>query len=378
MCDFLFISTNVWTPWGGSEVLWYKTAIMLKNNGYHISAYLKQWNPIPFHYMELLNAGVEIKFHENNSNNARPTWLKKVLKRIKIKLKINYDREDWLNMFNPNHVIISLGDHQEGLNLTSRLRKKGMKYSLIVQLAKESHIPYDNLWESFKEQYTNATKVYFVSKQNRDIIEIACATKLNNAEIIFNPFIWPSVVPKFPSFESYRMALVGTLTIIHKGQDLILEVLSKDKWRKRNLILNLYGRGKNENYLKGLVNFFSLDKVVFHDFEQSKAKIWSENHVLILPSRMEGMSLALLEAIAYERVPIVTNVGGAREIIMDNETGFIAKAPTVEFIDEVLERAWQQRKKWESIGKKGADYLKKLVFEDPIKSFSCKLENLIS
>ena len=104
--------------------------------------------------------------------------------------------------------------------------------------------------------------------------------------------------------------------------------------------------------------------------------IWKKNHALILTSRYEGLPLALVEAMLCKRTGIVTNVSGNPEVIIDNETGFLAKAAVPEFVDEALERAWSRRNEWEEIGIKANKYIKSIVSEDPIDSFFKEIESL--
>jgi glycosyltransferase involved in cell wall biosynthesis len=96
-------------------------------------------------------------------------------------------------------------------------------------------------------------------------------------------------------------------------------------------------------------------------------EIWKHNHAFLLPSRQEGMSLALIEAMMCGRVPVVTDVGGATEVIEDNVSGFIALASHPQLLDEALERAWACRANWEEIGKCAYDRIHTLIKENPSK-----------
>ena len=60
----------------------------------------------------------------------------------------------------------------------------------------------------------------------------------------------------------------------------------------------------------------------------------------LLPSRAEDAP-ALIEAMLCGRMPIVTDVGRASDLIDDEDHGFVAPAATVPLIDDALERAWQ-------------------------------------
>jgi glycosyltransferase involved in cell wall biosynthesis len=103
-------------------------------------------------------------------------------------------------------------------------------------------------------------------------------------------------------------------------------------------------------------------------------EIWASNHILVLPSRYEGLSLAMVEAMMCARPVIATDVGGHSEIIEDGVTGFLAKAPTVASVAEALESGWARRAEFEEIGLAAAKRIREIVPADPVGIFSSKLQ----
>ena len=73
-------------------------------------------------------------------------------------------------------------------------------------------------------------------------------------------------------------------------------------------------------------------------FETDKVKIWKKNVACIMPSRMEGQSLAMLEAMSFGRMIIATAVGDAPRLIKDGETGFLIDAPTFALLIPCLKK----------------------------------------
>ena len=134
-----------------------------------------------------------------------------------------------------------------------------------------------------------------------------------------------------------------------------------------------YGDGIRERGLRNLKQYLDLTNVTFAGFTDRSEEIWGQCHGLILASRMEGLPLALVEAMLCGRLSIATDIGGNAEVIEDNVSGFIAKAPSVELIDEALERAWQRRDEWEAIGKVAAKKIRELIPRDPVQIFFDKL-----
>jgi glycosyltransferase involved in cell wall biosynthesis len=144
---------------------------------------------------------------------------------------------------------------------------------------------------------------------------------------------------------------VGNLLVVHKGQDLLLSVLQASKWKEREWTLNVYGDGSDRAYLEALTAFYRLeDRVIFHGRVSNIRQVWEQNHVLLMPSHMEGMSLAIVEAMLCGRPVMATDVGGASEWIENGNSGWLAAAPTISLLDEAMERAWQDKLKWEGMG----------------------------
>ena len=66
---------------------------------------------------------------------------------------------------------------------------------------------------------------------------------------------------------------------------------------------------------------------------------------------MEGMPLAVVEAMLCGRICIVTDVGGNAEWITHGINGFLAKAPSTKSILEALKHAWSEKEQWDEIAK---------------------------
>jgi len=170
-----------------------------------------------------------------------------------------------------------------------------------------------------------------------------------------------------------RFACVARLDPIAKGQDILFEVLATQRWRDRRWQLYLYGEGRNRQVLEHLAKRLEIsDRVVFSGFE-SVEKIWAANHVLVMPSRFEGMPLALVEAMLCGRPVIATDVAGHAEIIEDGVTGFLADAPTTRAVASALERFWVRRDEAEEMGKAGILKIRQMMPIDPVRVFSDKL-----
>jgi glycosyltransferase involved in cell wall biosynthesis len=118
------------------------------------------------------------------------------------------------------------------------------------------------------------------------------------------------------------------------------------------------------------------DRVVFAG-HKTVEEIWASNHVLVMPSRNEGLPLAIVEAMLCARPVIATDIAGNSEVVEDGITGFLAGAPTVPSVANAMERFWVRRAMMEEIGKAGAKKIRQLVPPDPVRVFTEKLKTLL-
>ena len=85
--------------------------------------------------------------------------------------------------------------------------------------------------------------------------------------------------------ERLRLACVGRVDPREKGQDLILRVLARERWRGRPVTVSFFGGGDHLQGLKAMAEYHRLANVSFHGFVHDVESIWNEHHALLLASR---------------------------------------------------------------------------------------------
>ena len=95
-----------------------------------------------------------------------------------------------------------------------------------------------------------------------------------------------------------------------------------------------------------------------------------------MPSRFEGLPLAIVEAMLCGRPVIATDVAGHSEVIEDGVTGFLAHAPTSASLMEAMERFWVRRDDAQMLGDAGSKKIRTLMPADPVRVFSDKLTSI--
>jgi glycosyltransferase involved in cell wall biosynthesis len=203
--------------------------------------------------------------------------------------------------------------------------------------------------------------------------------ELGNAEVVYNPCkLSGENVPEYPTIENgYRIALVGRIECFHKGYDLLLEVIKAEKWKKRNVQFTLYGNGPHTELIKQNCKRMDIKNLKLSGYNEDVLEIWKQNHLLCMPSRMEGQALSLIEAMWCNRAAVVTDVGGATELIDEGVSGFIAKWATVDEIDNALERAWSRREEWKIMGENAGTALRSKYPADAVGYFNERVKDIL-
>jgi glycosyltransferase involved in cell wall biosynthesis len=338
-----FIATMSGSPWGGSEELWYRVAKEFLKSDYSVQVIVRHWSPLPGAVVQLEKLGASVNFVKGLSLFDK---VRNVLSKKSLLTEISSSQEA-LESFKPDLTIISQGANIDGLPWMDFCCKKSLKFVTIAQAASESIWPDD---------------------ARADLLIASFEKSLAN---------YSTILPYPEMKENYKLAMVARLEPKAKGQDILFETLSDQKWKSRNMAVSLYGNGPNERALKRLRDYFGLKNIEFCGTDHPK-KIWQGHQALILPSRFEGLPLSLVEAMLSGRFGIITDVSGNCEVVKDNINGFVAAGPNAFFLDEALERAWQRREEWEHIGKNAAEYIRTIVPADPIRHLYLQLQSLIS
>jgi glycosyltransferase involved in cell wall biosynthesis len=218
-------------------------------------------------------------------------------------------------------------------------REKGVPYFSIVQSLPESRDLDPNARRLLGGFYDSAAGVGFVSERNRDVLARSLGSALPNAFIVRNPVRDLGVVP-MPPMGTRRLACVGRLDVGSKGQDVLIEALSRvdaEDWR-----LSLYGEGDDHALLRDTADRLGVgDRVHFRGFCDI-ADIWAAEHVLVSASHYEGISTAAVEAMLAARPVMSTDVGGIREWVTDGVEGLIIDRSSVDQVADGLRRLFRQ------------------------------------
>ena len=361
---FTFVSTCP-ELWGGSEELWAGAAAVLAERGHRVTAYKTGVDSSHPRVRRLESLACPVV------NLRRPPYVPQPLVTRSHLLVLAAH----LTARRPDLLVVSQGDNFDGLHFGYLSRKLRLPYTLVTQKATDHFWPPDRSRNYRNGVFVDAARCFFVSEHNRRLTEDQNGATLTNAEVVRNPYLVPADGPlEWPGGEGdgLRLACVARLYLLDKGQDILLRVLARERWKARRLHVSFYGRGWNREGLVSLAERLGVRNASFEGQTDDIAGIWKRHHALVLPSRAEGLPLSLVEAMMCGRPAIVTNVGGNAEVIEDRVTGFLA-APSEESLDAALEEAWSRRGELREMGRVAAGRIRELVPPDPAAVFADKL-----
>jgi glycosyltransferase involved in cell wall biosynthesis len=374
----LFISTLPGYDWGGSELLWSQSAIRLCEMGVKVSVSVAYRRSEPEIISQLERAGCTI-VRRGAPNRLPPpaplaTRAKRWLRRKFVTIRQSESTEsDLIN--DADLIVISQSHCIDGLPWMLTCLEASRPYVTIAQSGHFLLYHGDEMAASLEKGLNGAKTNFFVSQNNRRELENYLAVTLSNVETVWNPFQvrYDSDLPWPDDSGTLRLAQVARLYPPAKGQDILFNVLNMPKWRQRDVRVTLFGSGLNQTQVKKLALFLNLENVEFGGFSGDIQSVWREHHALLLPSRIEGLPIALVEAMLCGRPAVVTDIAGNTEVIEENVTGFVALAPSVVEFDAAMERLWQNRHRLREMGAAAASRIRSTFPEDPVGSFCERL-----
>jgi glycosyltransferase involved in cell wall biosynthesis len=375
---FVFISGN--RGWGGSEELWSATAAVLASDGHSVTVFKSNVNDSEPRIRRLRALSCRIRdlarfplmprrlFALLRLLSSGAAYAHEIL-RLSIGLVLSR---------RPDLVVLSQGGNHDGYPLAEVCRRLNLRYAIVSHKASELYWPADSQQKTIAAVYRAARACFFVSEHNRRLTEEQLGFALPRAVVVRNPFLvpWEPRTDWPDDRREWRLACIGRLHPKEKGQDLLLRVLARERWRARPLSVTFYGDGQQRASLERMARNLGLDSVTFAGFVNDVPAIWNAHHGLILPSRCEGLPIVLVEAMLSGRVPIVTDAGGNAEVVDDGATGYIAAAATEDALDDALERAWNERQRWRGIGAAAAMRIRTLIPREPDRCFAKQLVEL--
>jgi glycosyltransferase involved in cell wall biosynthesis len=158
----------------------------------------------------------------------------------------------------------------------------------------------------------------------------------------------PERVPGFGE-RRHDVVFVGRLTE-YKRPDRMVEVLRRLRQAGREFRALVIGDGPDRGELTQASREAGLEQCVTWAGQLADVPAHLlESRVFLLTSRWEGVSIAMLEAMACGCVPVVSDVGDLRDVVADGENGYVLPGDDIDGYVARLEALLSDRDHWERL-----------------------------
>lgn len=282
--------------------------------------------------------------------------------------------ETRLTAFAPDVVLLTQGATYDSLaehHLIGWLHSTGTPYVVICHNNPPGPAPSAEEQERLRRFFAGSARTLFVSTENLARARQHLGAELPRSGLVQNPLAagLPDPLPFPAPCDPPVIGLLGRLDIHHKGLDLLLAALAKLPAPRPRLVLT--GRCDETARLQSLIREHGLEA----DVETRAAvpaagvtRAMGELELFLLPSRFEGCSSAMLEAMMCGRAVLATPVGGVSDWVEDGVTGYCAPAITSDALHTTLVRALADRARWPALGRAARARFDQQRDPDPVKS----------
>ena len=275
--------------------------------------------------------------------------------------------------FGPDHIFVNQGGTWCAGDEPFRevLSKYPKRYSLLCHSSGNEGALDGERWRRADDLAGNAAKVFFNSRWLK-----ACAEKEIRRGIPNAGYFQISPGPQFQltpwpaPTEEARLAMVTRLDCNVKGIDLVVEAMTQVNRERLRARVDIYGDGSDKERLQQLV-YEAGERAGIRLMGEVRdvSEVWRDHELLLMPSRTEGLGLAMLEAMSCGRPVLRTPYGGAEEWMEDGRNGYVCPAPEVSLLLETLKRALAEREHWPEMGRRAHEKVKANLDPDPGRVF---------
>jgi glycosyltransferase involved in cell wall biosynthesis len=192
----------------------------------------------------------------------------------------------------------------------------------------------------------NADKVIVVSQASKDFTVERDFIDDNKIEVIHLGFNFSKLSPTEAEREKIRQEfglknkfVIGCIASFHplKGHEYLLKALPQIIGEIPNVKLLFLGTG-DKTKIESLINELNLnDYVVFGGYRNDVPACIKAMDLVVHPSLSEAFSQVIVEVMGVGTPIVSTNVGGAAEVITNNETGLlISHSSTEEIVESIV------------------------------------------
>lgn len=345
----VFCIKSLYYAGGIERVLTNRLNYYIKNNyNYEITILTTDQNNNNYFYnidkkIEIIDLG--INYFDSESKN----FFKRVIE-FKKKQKIHLKKlNQIINNINPD-IIISFGYQDKWL--LPFLQKKS---KIILEHHTEKNFALkqnNNIFYKIKNYYHLWKEKKLITLYDKFLVLTEEDKKQWNdkrVEVIPNSLtFYPE---RFSDCENKKIISVGRLTH-EKGYDILIDVWNIVAKKYSDWTLEIYGEGPERENLQNKINKLELEKsFLLKGTDKNIQNRYIESSIYVMSSRSEAMPMVLLEAMSCG-LPVVSfdSPCGPKDIIKENEDGFIIKFGDIGQMAEKIEELIVNKEKRKLFG----------------------------
>ncbi|MCD4782824.1 MAG: glycosyltransferase [Candidatus Eremiobacteraeota bacterium] len=135
---------------------------------------------------------------------------------------------------------------------------------------------------------------------------------------------------------------------------------SKEETGKHGIYFVIVGKGKLRPTLeKKAKDLGIIDNVKFTGFRNDMLEILQSLDLFVLPSLWEGQGVVIMEALAYKKPVVVSEVGGVVDVVEDGVSGILVPAMDPRALADKILETLQDPQKMREMGEAGYERMKK-------------------
>lgn len=366
----------------GSGKIILNVTISLKHQGHSVIVLLSEEGPLAD---KMRKAGAEVRIIRLGILRKKYFTVTGIFNRLKVLLKAFYSirkiiREEKINLVYSNTTAVLIGA------VTARIYRIKHIWHVHEMIVKPGfmYVFTGVFLQHFGMNIiavSNAVKIHWLKYVEADKIEII----YNGIETQCFENTVGTIKSKLGLNEDIILiGMIGRVNIF-KGQDYFLEIaaLLKDRYKKIHFIL-VGDAYQGYEYLYDTINDIIADKklgswVTDLGYQEDIPNIMNSLDILVLPSQYpDSFPTVILEAMAAGIPVVATKQGGALEMIVNKETGFIVPLRDANLAAVKLGKLIENSKLRKSMGEKGKVRLHQLfsleTFQKNIVEYVEKIE----
>ena len=150
--------------------------------------------------------------------------------------------------------------------------------------------------------------------------------KLSDIHVIYNGINFVNGYCKNNTNLSTSHIVIGNVgrLVEEKGQKYLIELAASLKQLPIDFVIRIVGAGKMRLQLETYAKRLKVgSSVVFMEYQYDTSDFYEDIDIFLFPSKSEGSSNALLEAMAHGKPVVAFNISSMPEIVDDGITGFL-------------------------------------------------------